>query len=106
VTGARPAGLQAARRPVAAGRGSPAAPLDALVRVQLKAGMDPDRFESQLSAAAGVTQAWRIAGDCDFEVLLSCPNLAGLDSVLTVLRSAGGITATTLVLHCVRLDAR
>ena len=79
--------------------------LHALVRVGLRAGVDPDCFEAYLSAEAGIAEAWRLAGDCDFEVRVSCRSLADLDALVTQLRDAGGITATTLVLHRVRLDA-
>jgi DNA-binding Lrp family transcriptional regulator len=79
--------------------------LHALVRVQMMAGVDPDRFEAHLRAEAGIAEAWRLAGDSDFEVRLSCRSLADLDAAVAQLRDAGGITSTTLVLHRVRLDA-
>ena len=82
-----------------------AQPLNALVRVQMTAGIDPDRFEAYLRDEAGVAEAWRLAGDCDFEVRLSCRSLADLDAVVAQFRDAGGITSTILVLHRVRLDA-
>ena len=62
-----------------------AGPLDALVRVRMTAGMDPDCFE--------------------FEIRLSCRSLADLDARVAQLRDAGGITSTILVLHRVRLEA-
>jgi DNA-binding Lrp family transcriptional regulator len=79
--------------------------LEALVRVQLRPGFEPAAFEEHLRAAAAVSEAWRLAGDCDFEVRLSCRSLAGLDAAVTGLRDAGGITSTILVLHRVRLEA-
>jgi DNA-binding Lrp family transcriptional regulator len=79
--------------------------LHALVRVQMTAGADPDRFEAYLRGEAGIAEAWRLAGDCDFEVRLSCRSLADLDAVVAQFRDAGGITSTILVLHRVRLDA-
>ncbi len=84
--------------------GRNAGALNALVRVQLRAGVHPDCFEAQLSDEAGVAEAWRLAGDSDFEVRLCCRSLADLDAVVAQLRDAGGITSTTLVLHRVRLD--
>jgi len=97
-------GQHAAHPGGAADGGRSTGALHALVRVQLKAGVHPDCFEAQLSTEAGVVQAWRLAGDSDFEVRLSCRSLADLDAVVARLRDAGGITSTTLVLHRVRLD--
>jgi hypothetical protein len=82
-----------------------AQPLNALVRVQMTAGIDPDRFEAYLRDESGVAEAWRLAGDSDFEVRLSCWSLADLDATVAQFRDAGGITSTTLVLHRVRLEA-
>jgi Lrp/AsnC ligand binding domain len=82
-----------------------AQPLNALVRVQMTAGIDPDRFEAYLRDEAVVAEAWRLAGDCDFEIRLSCRSLADLDAVVAQFRDAGAITSTTLVLHRVRLEA-
>ena len=79
--------------------------LDALVRVQLRPGVNPDGYEAHLRAGPAVAEAWRLAGDCDFEVRLSCRSLADLDAVVTGLRDAGGVTFTTLVLHRVPLEA-
>ena len=79
--------------------------LHALVRVQMTPGVDPDRFEAYLRDEAGVAEAWRLAGDCDFEVRLSCRSLADLDATVAQFRDAGGITSTTLVLHRVRMEA-
>jgi hypothetical protein len=77
--------------------------LHALVRVQMTAGTDPDCFETYLRDEAGVAEAWRLAGDCDFEVRLCCRSLADLDATVAQFRDAGGITSTTLVLHRVRV---
>lgn len=79
--------------------------VDALVRVRMTAGVDPDCFEARLRVQAGIAEAWRLAGDCDFEVLLSCPSLADLDAMVTQLRAAGGVTSTILVLHRIHLKA-
>ncbi|HTA03876.1 MAG TPA: Lrp/AsnC ligand binding domain-containing protein [Streptosporangiaceae bacterium] len=80
--------------------------LHALVRIQMMAGADPDDFESRLRGGPGVAEAWRLAGDDDFEVRLSCRSLADLDDMVAQLREAGGKTSTTLVLHRVLLDGR
>jgi hypothetical protein len=82
-----------------------AQPLNALVRVRTTAGIDPDRFEAYLRDEAGIAEAWRLAGDCDFEIRLSCRTLADLDATVAQFRDAGGITSTILVLHRVRLEA-
>ena len=79
--------------------------LHALVRVQMTAGTDPDCFEAYLRDEAGIAEAWRLAGDCDFEVRLSCRSLADLDATVAQFRDARWITSTTLVLHRVRLGA-
>jgi len=79
-------------RPGPAGRGHGPAPTSCASRGR--------RDES-----AGIAEAWRLAGDCDFEVRLSCRSLADLDATVAQFRDAGGITSTTLVLHRVRLGA-
>ncbi|MDN3351908.1 Lrp/AsnC ligand binding domain-containing protein [Actinomadura sp. DC4] len=84
----------------------PASALEALVRVRLVGGADHERFEKHLRAESAVVDAWRLAGDCDYEVRLRCPTLAGLDTAVGELRGVGGDTATTLVLHRVNLDER
>jgi hypothetical protein len=71
----------------------------------MTAGRDPDRFEAYLRDEAGIAEAWRLAGDCDFEIRLSCRSLADLDATVAQFRDAGGITSTILVLHRVRLEA-
>ena len=52
--------------------------LHALVRVQMTAGTDPDCFEAHLRDEVGIAEAWRLAGDCDFEVRISCRTLKDL----------------------------
>ncbi len=73
--------------------------LNALVRVRLAPSMEPGEFETHLRAEAGLAEAWRLAGDCDYEVRLSCPDLAALDSAVARLRGAGSSTATMLILR-------
>jgi DNA-binding Lrp family transcriptional regulator len=80
--------------------------LEALVRVRLVGRADHERFEKHLRAEPAVVDAWRLAGDCDYEVRLSCPTLADLDTTVGELRDIGGTTVTTLVLHRVNLDER
>lgn len=80
--------------------------LEALVRVRLVGAADHERFEQRLQTGRGVVDAWRLAGDCDYEVRLACSTLADLDALIGELRDAGGHTATTLVLHRVNLDER
>jgi DNA-binding Lrp family transcriptional regulator len=80
--------------------------LEALVRVRLVGGTEHEQFEKQLSTEAAVVDAWRLAGDCDYEVRLTCRTLTDLDCAVNELRSAGGHTSTTLVLHRVNLDER
>jgi DNA-binding Lrp family transcriptional regulator len=88
--------------------GEPASPgrdaaLDALVRVRLVGGAEHEAFERHLREAPAVVDAWRLAGDCDYEVRLSCATLARLDGAVNDLRDAGAHTSTTLVLHRVDL---
>jgi hypothetical protein len=80
--------------------------LEALVRVRLIGGAEHERFEKHLRVDRAVVDAWRLAGDCDYEVRLTCPTLADLDAAVGELRSVGGHTATTLVLRRVDLDER
>jgi DNA-binding Lrp family transcriptional regulator len=78
--------------------------LEALVSVRLMGGAEHEVFEKHLRADPAVVDAWRLAGDRDYEVRLRCSTLADLDNVVNELRNAGGHTATTLVLHRVNLD--
>jgi hypothetical protein len=78
--------------------------LEALVRVRLLGGAEHEQFEKHLRADHTVVDAWRLAGDCDYEVRLTCLTLADLDSAVNELRTAGGQTSTTLVLHRVNSD--
>jgi DNA-binding Lrp family transcriptional regulator len=78
--------------------------LEALVRVRLVGGAEHETFEKYLRSAAAVVDAWRLAGDCDYEVRLRCRTLTGLDRAVGELRDAGGHTSTSLVLHRVSLD--
>jgi DNA-binding Lrp family transcriptional regulator len=82
------------------------ATLEALVRVRLVGGTEHDVFEKHLRADPAVVDAWRLAGDCDYEVRLRCSALPELDHAVGELRNAGGHTCTTLVLHRVGLDDR
>ena len=87
---------------------APAVPasLEALVRVRLVGGAEHEAFEKHLRTDLAVVDAWRLAGDCDYEVRLTCRTLADLDGAVNELRAVGGHTSTTLVLHRVNLDER
>jgi Lrp/AsnC ligand binding domain len=82
------------------------AALEALVRVRLVGGAEHGAFEEHLRADPAVVDAWRLAGDCDYEVRLTCRTLADLDGAVGELRAVGGHTVTTLVLHRVNLGER
>jgi len=75
------------------------------VRVQLRSSAEVDGFGKQLRARAWVAEAWRLAGDCDFEVRLSCRSLTDLEAAVQDLRGVGVVTSTSLVLHRVCLEA-
>ena len=89
----------------ASARGVPAA-LEALVRVRLVGGASHEAFEKHLRTDPAVVDAWRLAGDCDYEVRLTCRTLADLDGAVNDLRAASGHTSTTLVLHRVNLEEK
>jgi DNA-binding Lrp family transcriptional regulator len=78
--------------------------MEALVRVRLVGAVEHDVFEKHLRVHSVVVEAWRLAGDCDYEVRLSCPSLGDLDAAVNDIRNVGGATSTTLVLHRVNLD--
>lgn len=79
--------------------------LYALVRIRLGIGVEPARFEEHLRDEASVADAWRVAGDFDYEVRLSCRTITDLDAVVTDIRHAGADqTTTSLVLH--RVESR
>lgn len=82
----------------------PESVLEALVRVRLVGETEHEAFEKRLRDIPAVVDAWRLAGDCDYEVRLRCPTLSGLDDAVNELRDAGGHTSTTLVLHRVTLE--
>jgi DNA-binding Lrp family transcriptional regulator len=105
------ASLRGGPSPAGAARGVPAArearqALQALVRVRLVGGAEYEAFEKHLRTDPAVVDAWRLAGDCDYEVRLTCRTLTDLDGAVNELRAAGGHTSTTLVLHRVNLDER
>jgi DNA-binding Lrp family transcriptional regulator len=74
--------------------------------VRLVGSAEHEPFEKHLGTDPAVVDAWRLAGDCDYEVRLTCRTLADLDAAVNELRGAGGHTSTTLVLHRVNLDER
>jgi len=74
-------------------------PLNALVRVQMTAGVDPDCFEAYLRDEGRRRRrhgGWR--GDSDFEIRLCCRSLADLRRGRSAqFRDAVVFTSTTLV---------
>lgn len=73
------------------------------MRVRRAPDVEPGDFEEHLRAESAVADAWLLAGDWDYELRLTCADLAELDTVVGGLRAAGGNTSTLLVLRRVPL---
>ncbi|GAB2815331.1 hypothetical protein GCM10022221_11530 [Actinocorallia aurea] len=73
----------------------------ALVRVRLTDGTAAEAFERWALRRPSVRTLWAIAGDDDYTLRISCPNLPALNDELASLRHRGGAqtTHTALVLH-------
>jgi hypothetical protein len=73
----------------------------ALVRVRLPPGASKQNFEEYLLALLPVQCAWHMTGEADYELLVSCPVIADLGSLLACLRGSGGaeMTSAGLVLR-------
>jgi hypothetical protein len=73
----------------------------AVVRVRLVPAASRPGFEQYLRTLTCVVGAWRVTGGADYELLVTCPAVSGLSSVLACLRSCSGteVTSTALVLR-------
>ena len=67
-------GYRAVVDPAAVGRG-----MRAVVEVQLRPEIEPDRFEAALTERADVTFAAYVTGGADYAVIVDCAGAAGLD---------------------------
>jgi Lrp/AsnC ligand binding domain len=95
----RPAGLRDDRP--ADGGAVVTEAVEALVRVRLSTAATPGTFETWVLARPATRVLWALTGDDDYELWLSCPDLAGLNDELALLRRAGGAerTSTSLLLR-------
>jgi len=67
----------------------------AIVRLRLAPAASREIFEKQLREVPAVLAAWHVTGDVDYEMLITCPDLAGLGVVLGGLcRCCGGEVAS------------
>ncbi|HEX2314361.1 MAG TPA: Lrp/AsnC ligand binding domain-containing protein [Thermomonospora sp.] len=81
-------------------------PVEALVRVRLSALATAASFETWALARPVTRALWALTGDDDYELRLSCPDLAALHDELALLRRAGGAERTTTSLLLRELLAR
>jgi Lrp/AsnC ligand binding domain len=65
--------------------------VQAVIRIRLAPAASRRGFEEYLRALPSVRCAWQVTGDADYELLVVCPAVAGLGSVLACLRRCGGI---------------
>lgn len=56
--------------------------LRAFVDLRLGASTDPDRFEHHIAQSAEVQSAFHVTGPFDYQLLLSCADVAALDALL------------------------
>ncbi len=80
--------------------------VEVLVHVRLAPDTLPEVFDSFLRTEPGVIQAWRLAGDIDFEVHLRCAGLSDLHALLGRARKVGGAWETTTHLVLSAADDR
>ena len=75
-------------------------PVQAIARVRLAPDQPRQAFEWQLRAIPAVLSAVHVIGDVDYELRLTCREVADLGAVLTSLRGCGGaeVVSTELVL--------
>jgi len=88
-------------RPVPAGAQPECGPVQALVRARLAPHLSREMFEEHLRAIPAVRSAVHIIGDVDYEIRLTCRDLADLGAVLSSLRRCRGteVVSTALVLR-------
>jgi DNA-binding Lrp family transcriptional regulator len=87
-------------RPVPAKAQPTCGSVEAFVRVRLAPHLSREVFEAHLRAIPAVRSALHVIGDVDYEVRLSCRDLADLEIVLASLRGCRGtqVVSTALVL--------
>ena len=75
--------------------------MQAIARVRLSPDLDCLEFERRLREMPEVRSAVHITGDFDYELWLTCRDVAGLGEVLARLRARGGaeVASTALVLR-------
>jgi hypothetical protein len=67
----------------------------AIVRLRLAPAASREIFEKDLRGIAAVLAAWHVTGDVDYEMLITCPDLAAPGVVLGDLcRCCGGEVAS------------
>jgi DNA-binding Lrp family transcriptional regulator len=88
-------------RPVPAGAQPASGAVQALVRARLAPYLSREMFEEHLRAIPAVRSALHIIGDVDYEIRLTCRDLADLGAVLSSLRRCRGteVVSTALVLR-------
>ena len=80
--------------------------VEVLVHVRLAPNTLPEVFDGFLRTEPAVLQAWRLAGDIDFEVHLRCQGLSDLHALLGRARKLGGAQETTTHLVLSSADDR
>jgi len=87
-------------RPVPAAAQPASGSVQALARIRLAPSLSRQVFEEYLRTIPGVRSAVHVIGDVDYEVRLTCRDLADLGIVLASLRGCQGtqVVSTALVL--------
>ena len=87
-------------RPVPAAARPASGSVQALARIRLAPSLSRQVFEGHLRTIPGVRSAVHVIGDVDYEVRLTCRDLASLGIVLASLRGCQGtqVVSTALVL--------
>lgn len=68
----------------------------AVIHVRLAPDVSRPRFEQQVKALPAVVCAWQVTGDVDYELLVACVAISGLDGVLSCLHCYGGLEVTSV----------
>ena len=78
--------------------------LRAIVDIRLNADTDPDMFENMLAGHVEVQQAFHVTGPFDYQLMLSCPDVATLDQLLRGWKRSGGVLESNTRIMMTEVD--
>lgn len=78
--------------------------LRAIVDLRLGTGVNPDEFERRLSQSPEVQSAFHVTGPFDYQLFLSCPDVATLDSLLRGWKREGSVLESNTRILMTEID--